>query len=79
MNVKMKHLSVDSETWGTRAGADIRSIGAFLFDPLDPVQQQRDDNTFYIACDNPLNGSYSADYSTPEDLDFLDGGLRQGV
>lgn len=27
------HISVDSETWGTRPGYDIRSIGATVFDP----------------------------------------------
>lgn len=29
----MLHVSWDSETWGTRAGCDIRSIGACTFDP----------------------------------------------
>lgn len=29
----MTHLMLDLETWGTRAGYDLRSIGAVVFDP----------------------------------------------
>lgn len=30
----MTHLMLDLETWGTRAGYDLRSIGATVFDPV---------------------------------------------
>mgnify|MGYP000689862773 CR=1 FL=1 len=43
------HVSLDLETWGTRPGCDIRSIGAVVF---DPVMGEMVD-IFYIACDNP--------------------------
>lgn len=59
------HISLDLETWGTRPGADIRSIGACVFDPVrqwvpDPsvdlamVNDRPVEPRFYIACDNPL-------------------------
>lgn len=57
------HISLDLETWGTRPGADIRSIGACVFDPVrqwvpDPsvdlamVNDRPVEPRFYIACDN---------------------------
>lgn len=77
MSVKMKDVSVDLETWGTTAGSDIRSIGAFLFDPYDEVNAYTQDNTFYIACENPLLGSYSSGHHTQKELDYLDGSYRR--
>lgn len=73
MVIKMKDVSVDSETWGKRPGCDIRSIGAFLFDPLDTILQITDENTFYIACENPLTRLDSASSPTPLAFDFIDG------
>lgn len=46
----MTHIMLDLETWGTRPGCDIRSIGAVVF---DPVAGRVTDDTFYIATDNP--------------------------
>lgn len=54
------HVSLDLETWGTRAGCDIRSIGAVVFYPetgkvCDPRNGGADfSNSFYIACENPI-------------------------
>lgn len=54
------HISLDLETWGTRPGADIRSIGACVFDPVTgyvgaPNIENKSigAHRFYIACDNP--------------------------
>ena len=55
------HISLDLETWGTRPGCDIRSIGACVFDPVTGTYSTRlgshntpeGESTFYIACDNP--------------------------
>lgn len=53
------HISLDLETWGTRPGADIRSIGACVFDPATGHVAQPDHayigtpGWFYFACDNP--------------------------
>jgi hypothetical protein len=33
MGVDMKHVMIDLETWGTRPGCALRSIGAVVFDP----------------------------------------------
>jgi hypothetical protein len=77
MTTNMKNVSVDLETWGTVAGSDIRSIGAFLFDPYDVVNAHTQDNTFYIACENPLLGLYSSDRYLQKELDFLDGPYRR--
>lgn len=55
-------IMLDTETWGTTPGSDIRSIGACVFVPHtgavctpDHIQTQTDypHGTFYIACDNP--------------------------
>ena len=47
-------VMLDLETWGTRPGCDIRSIGACVFDPVRQVVGDADGSrTFYIACDNP--------------------------
>ena len=40
----MAHVMVDLETWGTHAGAAIRSIGACMFDPVKGTIEQ----TFYM-------------------------------
>lgn len=63
------HISLDLETWGTRPGADIRSIGACVFEPatgrIGFGTNHEDNGTFYIACDNPLlNGSFGWDDGT---------------
>lgn len=68
------HVSLDLETWGKRPGCDIRSIGAVVF---DPVAGTVSDDTFYIATDNPLNGSYSADHHTELELDLISGNHRR--
>lgn len=50
------HIMLDLETWGTTPGADIRSIGACVFDPVTSIAATCDDDdpqSFYIACDNP--------------------------
>lgn len=49
------HVSFDLETWGTRPGCDIRSIGACVFDPVSGETA----DTFYIACDNPTDVPYA--------------------
>jgi hypothetical protein len=77
MTVSIKHVSVDCESWGVDPGDDIRSIGAFHFDPMDPVLQKTEENTFYMACDNPLMGSYSSEHYTQKDLDYIDGPNRK--
>jgi hypothetical protein len=87
MKVKMKHISCDVESWGTRAGYDIRSIGAILFVPSTAMIAYPDDDhvtpltdhptAFYAACDNPLMGTYSRDHYTQEDLDKFDGTNRR--
>lgn len=56
------HISLDLETWGTRAGCDIRSIGAVVFYPsCGHVANPRnggDDfgNSFYRSVENPMIG-----------------------
>ena len=54
----MIHISIDLETWGTRPGCDIRSIGACVFDPVTSRvgfgTNHEDNGAFYIACDNPM-------------------------
>lgn len=51
------HVMVDTETWGTRPGCEIRSIGATLFEPDTGYVAGWDDHTsagnFYIATENP--------------------------
>lgn len=54
----MLHVSWDSETWGTRAGCDIRSIGACVMDVKtghiwDGQNGNEAANPFYQATDNP--------------------------
>lgn len=52
------HISLDLETWGTAPGCDIRSIGACVFDPVAGLRYTVPfDDTFYVACDNPIMGS----------------------
>lgn len=57
------HISFDTETWGTRPGCEIRSIGATLFEPDTGYVAGWDDHTnagnFYIATENP-RGYYDA-------------------
>lgn len=50
------HVSLDLETWGTRAGCDIRSIGAVIFYPnsLNDLGPDIESERFYIACNNPM-------------------------
>ena len=48
------HISLELETWGTRLGSDIRSIGACVFDPLTGAVDMEGKGTFHVACDNPL-------------------------
>lgn len=50
----MTHIMIDLETWGTRPGCDIRSIGATVFDPsTGHIGERGTAGTFYIATDNP--------------------------
>ena len=62
----MIHVMLDLETWGTRPGADIRSIGAVIFDPAKNIITG---DTFYVACDNPpsayKDGSDRDDHKYP--------------
>lgn len=41
------HIMLDLETFGTRPGSVIRSIGATAFDPTDPTVQYPEDFSFY--------------------------------
>lgn len=52
----MLDIMFDLETWGTSPGADIRSIGACVFNPVTGYVGSRDKpgETFYIACENPI-------------------------
>lgn len=51
----MIHISLDLETWGKRAGYDLRSIGACVFDPITGVIDSGcESGQFYIATDNPI-------------------------
>lgn len=58
------NISLDLETWGTRPGCDIRSIGAVVFDPMtglvDVVK-----GTFYVATYNPFR--YDGEDYGPDD------------
>lgn len=66
----MTHIMLDLETWGTKPGCDIRSIGACMFDPIagtvakdanerhSIAEMNRADgisDTFYVATDNPIS------------------------
>jgi len=62
------HISLDLETWGTRPGCDIRSIGATVFFPGSNIGDGVPDGTidgieqaFYIACDNPCKYPHGSD------------------
>lgn len=58
------HIMLDLETWGTRPGCDIRSIGACVFDPhcgyvaIPSGDENNDAKSFYVATDNPLRDTY---------------------
>jgi hypothetical protein len=74
-------ISLDSETWGKQPGFDGRSIGACVINPLtgDVGGHHRLFETeggngyeFYTAVENRLQGSYSSDHFTQQDLDQLD-------
>lgn len=72
-----QHVVIDLETWGNLPGYDLRSIGACVIDPINNVIS---DNRFFVALKNPLQGSYSSDHFTDQDLDALDyrtGALRK--
>lgn len=77
------HISVDTETWGKRAGCDGRSIGACIIDPKTGFVPTKDqmingvNQTFYINLDNPLMGSYSPSHYTPKELDKIGWGHRR--
>ena len=68
---------MDSETWGKRAGFDIKSIGACLFDPYNFDKDFSISNSFYKALDNPLLGTYTTDIYTQFDLDCIGGPNRK--
>lgn len=44
------HIMIDLETWGTKPGCDLRSIGACMF---DPETGSVEGHFFHIAVDNP--------------------------
>ena len=47
-------IMLDLETWGTKPGCDLRSIGACYFDPENGVVAEPDTiGTFYVATENP--------------------------
>ena len=84
-------ICADVESWGTRAGFDLRSIGAVVFDPLNnkvagirefydfPKNHEELDPAlyYYKAVNNPLMGSYSPDHFTQRELDKIDGPHRR--
>lgn len=60
----MIYVSLDTETWGKRAGFDLRSIGAVVLDPLcgyvagvdaHEMPESVLRNSFYVATDNPAH------------------------
>lgn len=70
----MIYVSLDTETWGKRAGFDLRSIGAVVLDPIHgyvagvdahemPESVLR--NSFYLAVDNPAHPTTVSDPSYP--------------
>jgi hypothetical protein len=71
------HIMLDLETWGTTPGSDIRSIGACVFDPVMGSIHSAGWMTFYIACYNPLMGTYSREHYTQAELDAIDGPHRR--
>lgn len=55
------NVSFDTETWGKRAGFDVRSVGACIFNPYtgevpdkNSLANVEGSQVFYMACDNPL-------------------------
>lgn len=64
----MLHVMIDLETWGTKPGCDIRSIGAVVFDPLtgmlgnDPELYFARNDTFYAATKNPSSDFIDLNY-----------------
>jgi hypothetical protein len=83
------HISIDTETWGKRAGCDGRSIGACTLDYRqifgDSIPKEHSFTSqagagaglFYVAVENRLTGTYSSDHYTQRELDSLDGSLRR--
>lgn len=54
-----KHIMIDTETWGKRAGCDARSIGAVVFDPTTGhVATRGSAGTFYTALENRVDFPY---------------------
>jgi len=52
--MSITHISLDLETWGKRAGCDIRSIGAVCFNPhTGHVSPAGSPGAFYVAVENP--------------------------
>ena len=56
--MSVTHISFDIETWGKRAGYDIRSIGAWAFSlelegPGTVLDSDDHPRAFYVACENP--------------------------
>lgn len=55
--MKPIHIMLDTETWGTTPGSDLRSIGACVFYPdakAGGAWEQSGERTFYAAVDNPI-------------------------
>lgn len=51
-------ISFDLETWGKRAGCDLRSIGAVVFNPhIGHVSPAGSPGAFYVALENPVIGT----------------------
>lgn len=55
-------IMLDLETWGTKPGCDIRSIGACVFDPVaGTVHSELGDYQFYLATNNPALAPWNYD------------------
>jgi hypothetical protein len=63
------NIMLDLETWGTRPGRDLRSIGAVVFDPVTGYVADTSEiglsfdphHCFYIATDNPCKYPHGSD------------------
>lgn len=68
-------VMIDLETWGTRAGCDIRSIGGIQFDPqTGNIGNWKDGwpgahSEFYQATDNPVRLDARLQFSDPNQFD----------
>lgn len=64
----MIDIMLDLETWGTKPSADLRSIGACVFNPTTGFTHDGSLGTirpFYIATDNPASPAYDSEREYP--------------